>query len=163
MIPPLLLGIALLITIDLFHLVPSLGTVSVGHILYVLPFVIVIVAARLRTLDPEIELAARDLGAGVTETVRRITLPVVAPAVVAAAAVAFAFSFDEILITTFTSGLEPTLPLYVVSRLRRTIDPSVNAVAFILMAVPWIALGVGALFLRGRLFATASPEKKGKQ
>jgi spermidine/putrescine transport system permease protein len=56
--------------------------------------------------------------------------------------VAFAISFDEVLITNFTSGTRQTLPLFVLSRLHRTIDPSVNAVATILLLVPWIAIAL---------------------
>jgi spermidine/putrescine transport system permease protein len=71
---------------------------------------------------------------------RRITLPLIAPSVLGGMVIAFAISFDEVLITNFTSGTRQTLPLFVLSRLRRTIDPSVNAVATILLVVPWIAV-----------------------
>jgi spermidine/putrescine transport system permease protein len=138
---------------DYADVVPDLKSVTLGHIIYVIPFVVIIVVARLRTLDPEIELAARDLGAGGLETIRRITLPIMLPAMIGAGAIAFAFSFDELLITTFTSGLEPTLPMYVVSRLRRTIDPSVNAVAFVMLFIPWVALGIAYLVMRRSLGA----------
>ena len=62
--------------------------------------------------------------------------------------IAFAISFDEVLITNFTSGTTQTLPLFVLSRLRRTIDPSVNAVATILLLVPWIVVGLALLWQR---------------
>ena len=62
--------------------------------------------------------------------------------------IAFAISFDEVLITNFTSGTRQTLPLFVLSRLRRTIDPSVNAVATILLLVPWVAVGLALLWQR---------------
>ena len=64
--------------------------------------------------------------------------------------IAFAISFDEVLITNFTSGTRQTLPLFVLSRLRRTIDPSINAVATILLLVPWIAVGLAFVWQRRR-------------
>ena len=140
MLPPLLIGVALLTAMAAFDIAPSLRTVTLGHVVYVIPFVIVIVAARLRSIDQELEQAARDLGASPLETLRRVTLPALLPAIVGAGLLAFAFSFDEVLITTFTIGLDPTLPMYVISRMRRTIDPSVNAVATVLLAVPWISV-----------------------
>ena len=72
---------------------------------------------------------------------RSITLPLVGPSILGAMVIAAAISFDEVLITNFTSGTHVTLPLFVLSRLHRTIDPSMNAVATILLVVPWLAVG----------------------
>ena len=147
MLPPLLIGVALLTTIGAFQLSLSLATVLLGHLVTVVPYVIVIVLARMRGVDVALEEAARDLGAGAQETIRRIVLPLLVPALLGSAILAFAFSFDETLVTTFTAGSEPTLPLFVMSRMRRTIDPSVNAVATILLMIPWVALILGGLGL----------------
>ncbi len=81
---------------------------------------------------------------------RRITAPLIAPSILGAMVISFAISFDEVLITNFTSGTRQTLPLFVLSRLRRTIDPSVNAVATILLVVPWVAVLVFLLVQRRR-------------
>ena len=148
MIPPLLIGVGLLVAMDAFSIRPSMLTVILGQLIFVLPFVIIVIAARLQSFDLELESAARDLGAGPPETMRRITLPIVAPAVLGSALLAFAFAFDETLITNFTVGSDPTLPLYVLSKLRRTVDPSINAVASILLVIPWIALGLAWLTLK---------------
>jgi ABC-type spermidine/putrescine transport system permease subunit II len=78
----------------------------------------------------------------------RITLPIIAPAIFGAFLVAFAFSFDEILITNFTSGTQSTVPIYVLGRLRRLVDPGANAVAVILLLIPWIAFGIGHVVLK---------------
>jgi ABC-type spermidine/putrescine transport system permease subunit II len=123
-------------------------TIVAGHVIVTTPFVILIVASRLRNYDLAVEQAARDLGATPPMVLRRITMPLIGPSVVGAMVVAFAISFDEVLITNFTSGTRQTLPLFVLSRLRRTIDPSVNAVATILLLVPWLA--VGLLFIAQR-------------
>jgi ABC-type spermidine/putrescine transport system permease subunit II len=150
MLPPLFIAVALFTTMDKFNISPSLLTIVAGHLIIVIPFVVVVVSNRLRQFDVQLEWAARDLGAGVWQSLRRITLPVILPASIGAALLAFAFSFDEVLVTNFTSGLTTTLPIYIYAKLHRTIDPSVNAVATLLMAMPWIALALSIPFLRGR-------------
>jgi spermidine/putrescine transport system permease protein len=148
MLPPLFIGIGLVAAMRVGHVTPSLWTIVVGHTLVVIPFVLIVVTARFEAFDLALEHAARDLGAGPAQVLRRITLPLVAPAVLGAMALAFAFSFDETLITNFTSGTRSTVPIYVLGRLRRFIDPGANAVATILLVIPWLAFAVAALFLR---------------
>jgi spermidine/putrescine transport system permease protein len=148
MLPPLFIGIGIVALMRLTSLSPSPLTIIAGHTIVVIPFVILIVTARLRTFEVELELAARDLGASPVEVIRRITLPLVAPAIFGAALVAFAFSFDEVLITNFTSGTQSTVPIYILGRLRRLVDPSANAVAVILLLIPWVAFALGSLLLR---------------
>lgn len=148
MLPPLFIGIGILATLALTHVAPSMATVIAGHTVIIVPFVVTIVVARLRTLDTELELAARDLGAGPLQALRRITLPLIAPAIIGSIFLGFAFSFDEILVTNFTSGSIVTVPIYVLGRLRRYVDPSANAVAVILLLIPWVTLGLAALAFR---------------
>lgn len=148
MVPPVFVGVGFVALMRLTSSAPSMLTVIAGHLTVALPWAILVVSARLRTLEPEIELAARDLGAGPWQTVRRITLPIVAPAIFGAALLAFAWSFDELLITNFTSGQITTVPIYVLAKLRRLYDPSANAVALVLLLLPWLTFGAAALFLR---------------
>jgi spermidine/putrescine transport system permease protein len=147
MLPPLLIGVSMLTAIAAFAVPLSLATIAAGHLVYVVPYVIVVVAARLRTFDPQLEEVARDLGERPIHVLRRITLPVIAPAVLGAGMLAFAFSFDEIQITNFTAGASPTLPVYVFSAMRRSVDPSINAVATVLLVIPWVAFLAAALIL----------------
>ena len=93
---------------------------------------------------------------------RRITFPLIGPSVLGAMVVAFAISFDEVLITNFTSGTRQTLPLFVLSRLRRTIDPSVNAVATILLIVPWLAVALAVIVQRRRASRLAAEAQVGE-
>jgi spermidine/putrescine transport system permease protein len=151
MLPPLLIGVSMLTAIAAFAVPLSLYTVSAGHLVYVVPYVVVVVVARLRNFDVHLEEAARDLGARPLVVLRRVTLPIIAPAVLGAAALSFAFSFDETLITNFTAGQTSTLPLFVVSKMRLSVDPSINAVTTILLVLPWLGLLVGGLILRGSL------------
>ena len=148
MLPPLFIAIGLVAGMKVSNLTPGLPMIVLGHTLVAIPFVIIIVVARLQGFDLELEYAARDLGAGPHQVLRRITLPIVAPAILGAMLLAFAVSFDEVLITNFTSGTRQTVPIYIFGRLRRFIDPGANAVATILLLVPWVALAIGVIFLR---------------
>ena len=151
MLPPLLIGVSLLTAVAAFNLPLSLLTVGAGHLIYVVPYVIVVITARLRGMDPSLEEVARDLGARPVAVLKRVTLPIMLPALLGAALLTFAFSFDEVQITNFTVGQTPTLPIYVYSAIRRSVQPSINAVATVLLVVPWVAFILGALIL-GRSF-----------
>jgi spermidine/putrescine transport system permease protein len=148
MLPPLFIGVGIIALMTVLNIVPGLTTIILGHTIVTVPFVIIVVMARLRTFDVVLEQAARDLGAGPAQVLRRITLPILAPAIIGAFLLAFAFSFDEILVTNFTSGDLSTVPIYVLGRLRRFSDPTANAVATILLLIPWLSFGLGALLLR---------------
>jgi ABC-type spermidine/putrescine transport system permease subunit II len=148
MLPPLFMGIGLVALMKISAMTPSLVTIVIGHTLVVVPFVILVVQARMRTFDVELELAARDLGAGPWQVLARVTIPLVAPALFGAAVLAFAWSFDETMVTNFTSGIQSTVPIYVLGRLHRSADPGANAVAVILLFIPWFAFAVGHLGLR---------------
>lgn len=147
MVPPLLIGVALLTTIAAAELRLSLATVVAGHVVIVVPYVLVVVVARLQGFDLQLERAARDLGATPRVVLTRVTLPVIAPAVLGGALLAFGLSFDEIYVTSFTAGGDPTLPLFVLSKLRRIVDPTINAVATVMLVIPWVALGLAALIM----------------
>jgi ABC-type spermidine/putrescine transport system permease subunit II len=148
MLPPVFVGVGFVALMQATRSAPSMLTVIAGHVTVALPWAILVIGARLRTMEPEVELASRDLGAGPWQTMRRITLPIIAPAIFGAALLAFAWSFDELLITNFTSGQITTVPIYVLAKLRRLYDPSANAVALVLLALPWVTFGVAAVFLR---------------
>lgn len=139
MMPPLFIGVALFATMALLAIGPGFPMIVFGQIIVTIPFVLAVVVARLRQFDADVEAAARDLGAGPAQTFARVTLPIIMPALLGAGLLAFAFSFDEVMITNFTGGMTTTLPLYTYSRLHRSIDPSINAVATLLLAIPWLA------------------------
>ena len=132
-LPGLFIGVALLIAFSRLEYSLSLVTVTIAHLVYVFPFFFLLARAALERLDPALEEAAADLGATGWTTFRRVTLPQVWPVLVGAACLAFALSFDEFVITFFVVGPDPTLPLYIWSSLRRTIDPSINAISTLLL------------------------------
>src|SRR6185437_8221732 len=101
-----------------------------------------LVAARLQTLDPELERAASDLGADAFARLRFIVLPLLLPAIVGGALVAFTLSLDEFIITYFLIGRHDTLPIYIYTQVKFGITPAVNAVATMLLGASLAILGL---------------------
>ena len=133
-LPGLFVGIALLSFFVQTKVSLSLWTVTVGHLVYVLPYFFLVVMSRLQRFDYLLEEAARDLGAGPWATFRRVTLPLIAPSLIAGALVVFSLSWDEVFITFFTIGAQNTLPLVIYSTVKQSVDPSVNAISTLLLA-----------------------------
>ncbi len=132
-LPGLFIGIALLTFFVQVHVPLSLWTVTVGHLVYVLPYFFLVASSRLQRFDFLLEESARDLGAGPWTTFRRVTLPLIAPSLIAGVLVAFSLSWDEVFITFFTIGAQNTLPLVIYSTVRQSVDPSVNAISTLLL------------------------------
>ncbi|NLD43963.1 MAG: ABC transporter permease [Chloroflexi bacterium] len=117
-IPYVVLAVALLILFGLLNVHLSLFTVGVGHVIICLPYVVLIVSARLAGFPSSLEEAAMDLGATYWGTLLRVTLPICFPAILAAFLTSFTTSFDEFAVSFFLAGTEPTLPVYLYSQLR---------------------------------------------
>jgi spermidine/putrescine transport system permease protein len=133
-LPGLMLGIALLSFFISIRLSLSLGTVVIGHLIYTLPYFVLVATARLERFNRVVEEAAMDLGCTPWQTFWKVTFPIIAPSIVGAGVIVFALSFDEFLITFFVIGSESTLPMLIWSMMRRSIDPRVNAISTLLMA-----------------------------
>ena len=147
-VPYIALAIGLLVFFNEASVSPGLSTIVMGHVVLSIPYTILILVPRLERLDMRIEEAARDLGAGVLQTFRLITFPLILPALVSAYLVAFVLSFDEIVVASFIAGDATTFPLYLFSQLRfPTLLPQVIAVACIVMAASVLVL-VGAELAR---------------
>jgi ABC-type spermidine/putrescine transport system permease subunit II len=134
-LPGLFLGISMLVFFARVDLKLSLFTVVLAHLVYVFPYFLLIAVAALDRLDPALEESASDLGASPWVVFRRVTLPQIWPLLVGATALAFALSFDEFIITFFVIGSDSTLPMFIWSSLRRTVDPSINTISTLLMAI----------------------------
>ncbi|MFO7631024.1 MAG: ABC transporter permease [Caldilinea sp.] len=129
------------------RLTMGLGTVIVSHIAFSIPFVTLVVRARLHGFDNRLEEAAMDLGANEFTTFRKVTLPLIAPGVLAGAMLAFTLSLDDFIITFFTTGPgATTLPIYVYGLLRRIVTPEVNALSTIWIVVVLIVVGISQWF-----------------
>ncbi|WP_280536240.1 ABC transporter permease [Halopenitus sp. POP-27] len=148
-IPGLILGIALLLWFNVLGFNTSLRTVMLGQLVFVTPFVVITVSARLRGFDPELEEAARDLGASKWQTYRRVTLPILMPGIISGALFAFTLSFDDFLIAFFTSGVQNTLPIYIWSKVQHGTDPVINAISAMVLLFS-ISLIVASELLRQR-------------
>ena len=117
-VPYIVLAVALLLLFSVLNIERSLLTVSVAHTVVALPYVLLIVGARLAGFDASVEEAAMDLGADYPTTLRRIVLPMIAPAMVSAWLTAFTVSFDEFALALFLAGTQPTFPVYLYGQLR---------------------------------------------
>jgi ABC-type spermidine/putrescine transport system permease subunit II len=132
-LPGLFVGLALLSYFISLNIKLSLGTVIVGHLIYTLPYFVLVSSARLERFDRTLEEAGQDLGCTPWQTFWKVTFPIIAPSIIGAATIVFALSFDEFLITFFVIGAESTMPMLVWSMMRKSIDPRVNAISVILM------------------------------
>ena len=148
MVPHLILGIALLGFYNLAAIDLSLVTVICGHTVVAFPYVFLIVSARLVGFDPSLEEAARDLGAGTARIFWEITLPLLAPAILTATLISFTLSFDEVVVTFFTTGTDNTLPMVIWSMLRVGITPEINAIATLTVVVSCAMAGVAEVIVR---------------
>ncbi len=143
MLPPLILGIALAVFfVRLLDLRLGLGTVILGHVMIAQPFVVLIVYARLATFDWTAVDAARDLGASPATAFRTVVLPMIQPTIIGAALVALSISLDDFVITFFTLGGGNTLPTLVWGLVRTSLDPTINAMATLL-----VLLSVGSTII----------------
>ena len=125
--------------------------IAIAHIAFSISYVAIIVRARAVSLDPRMEEAARDLGASPAPAFLHVTLPLVAPAVAAGALIAFALSFDDLIITSFNAGVgSSTLPLYIYSRIRFGVTPEINAISTIVVVATAVAILVAMRGARRR-------------
>ncbi|HEY8199482.1 MAG TPA: ABC transporter permease [Candidatus Limnocylindrales bacterium] len=140
--PEIIMGISLLLFFSqLFSANGSLGQISIAHITFCVSYVAVVVRARAVNMDPHIQEAARDLGASAVGAFWFVTLPLLAPAIAAGAMLAFALSFDDLIVTTFNAGPgSSTLPLYLYSRIKFGVTPEINAISTIIVAVTCVAI-----------------------
>ncbi len=170
-IPEIVMGIALLLFFNqaLFPFLQNvfgirattgLHTITISHIAFDIPFVYVIVRARLADFDRTLEEAAADLGADEWQTFKRVTLPLLMPGIIGGALMAFTLSLDDYLITVFTKGIQDqTMPLYIYSLVRRGVTPEINALstALLMGSIGLVGLSLtaqngGAVYTRAMAF-----------
>jgi putative spermidine/putrescine transport system permease protein len=138
-LPGIITGMALNATIHNFGVSFGTLTIVVGHATFCVVVVYNNVIARLRRSSRSIEEASMDLGADTWQTFRHVTFPVLRTAVLAAGLLAFALSFDEIIVTTFTAGTQETIPIWILNHLRLPNQrPIVNVVALALIVLSMI-------------------------
>ena len=151
-VPGLFLGVALLSFVTRMGIETSLVTIVIGHSLVTLPIVFLVLRARISGLDFAVIEAARDLGASAPQAFMKVMLPALAPALVGAALLVAAWSFDEFVITLFTNGGDITVPVLIYSRLRQGVDPSINAIASIVIAMTIVAAAIAGRLISSKDF-----------
>jgi spermidine/putrescine transport system permease protein len=124
--PELVLGASLLSLFITVQFARGFATIIIAHIVFSLAFVAVTVRARVLGLDPDLEEAAQDLGADPWTTFRKVTLPLLAPGIIAGGLLAFALSIDDYVVTSFVAGQVETFPLWVFGATRIGVPPQVN-------------------------------------
>ena len=139
-LPTLLIGISLLSFFALLSVTRSLVTVTIGHVVYCVPFMLLVVSARLAEFDTSVEDAARDLGATPFQAFRLVTFPLIRPTIVGGMLLIFAQSFDMFVITFFNIGAQSTLPMVIWSMVRLGINPSLNALGAMVLAFSVLVL-----------------------
>jgi putative spermidine/putrescine transport system permease protein len=148
-LPGIVTGLALLSTIDYLGIRPSLWTVVAGHATFCIVVVFNNVVARLRRTSTSLEEASMDLGADGWQTFRHVTLPSIATALVAGGLLAFALSFDEVVVTLFTAGSQQTLPLWIYNQFKLpNTAPEANAVAVFVIALTAIPVFLAQRLMR---------------
>ena len=146
--PEIVLGAALLSMFLTLGVPRGTLTIVIAHIMFSLAYVTTTVRARMSGLDPSLEEASRDLGAGPVTTFLRVTLPGILPGVLSGALLAFALSIDDYIITSFNNGNTVTFPLWVYGASRQGIPPQINVMGTLLFLFG-VALAVGG-FVSGR-------------
>ena len=148
--PEIVLGASLLTLFLTMHVATGFMTILIAHIMFNISYVVVTVKARLVGFDRHLEEAAADLGANEWTTFRKVTLPLIAPAILAALLLTFALSVDDFVITYFNSGSEITFPLFVWGAARVGVPPQVNVIGTLIFAVALVLMLVNILLQRRR-------------
>lgn len=153
--PDILLGVSLLILFIMLNM--SLGLVSIilAHITFCIGYVALSVQARMSGMDNGLIEAARDLGASPWQSFTRITLPLLAPGIIAGALMAFTLSIDDFVVTFFTAGVgSSTLPLQIYSMVKIAVTPEVNAISTLLMLLTLLLVMLASRFNKQALRST---------
>jgi spermidine/putrescine transport system permease protein len=144
--PEVVLGSSLLALFLDFDARSGFGTIVIAHIMFSVSYVALTVRARLRGFDWTLEEAAMDLGATPFRVFRKVTLPLIAPGIAAAAMLAFALSLDDFVITLFTAGSRLTYPLYVYGARRAAFPPQINVLATAILVTSLLLLSVTVIW-----------------
>jgi spermidine/putrescine transport system permease protein len=146
--PEVVLGAALLSLFLTINVSTGFTTIVIAHVMFCVSYVVVTVKARLEGMDRHIEEAAMDLGATEWATFRKVTLPMIAPGVAAAALLSAALSIDDYVITSFNAGQTQTFPLFIFGATRQGVPAEVNVLATILLLAVLALMGVNLLIQR---------------
>lgn len=146
MIPEIILGMVFLSVFSLMGLPFGMLTLVIAHTTFCVPYVYSMVKARLVGMDKSLEEAALDLGASQFRVFFDITLPMILPAILSGVMLAFAMSFDDVVISIFVTGPKVnTLPVKIYTKLKTGVTPEINALATIMLGITILLLGGAAI------------------
>ncbi|MSU91580.1 ABC transporter permease subunit [Rhodobacteraceae bacterium 2CG4] len=155
--PEVLLGLSLLLLFVTMERVVGwpqgrgIVTIVIAHTTFCLAYVAVVVQSRLADMDDSLEEAARDLGAGPVRVFFDVTLPLIAPALIAGWLLAFTLSLDDLVVASFATGPgASTLPIVIFSKVRLGVSPDINALATIILVVVALGVALAGLAMRRR-------------
>ncbi len=155
--PEIVLAASLLLLFAAAGLRLGFTSVILSHVAFTVSYAFVVVKARIAGFDHSLEEAAIDLGAGPVRTLLSVTLPALAPAVIAAALLVFALSIDDYVVTSFVAGVgSSTLPLQIYSMVKSGVSPEINAVSTLLLVATGLLLVAVFLIEQGRALRTAA-------
>ncbi len=141
MIPEIILGMVFMAFFSLMNLPFGMVTLAIAHTAFCIPYILMMVKARLVGMDPSLEEAARDLGASSMRTFVDITLPLLMPAVLSGSLLAFAMSLDDVVISIFVNGPKlSTLPIKVYSQMKFGVTPEINALCTLMLGATLLVL-----------------------
>ena len=147
MVPEIILGMVFMAFFALLGLPFGMTTLVIAHTTFCIPYVFMMVKARLVGIDKSLEEAARDLGASPSRIFFDITMPLIMPAVASGCLLAFAMSFDDVVISIFVNGPKlSTLPIKVYTQLKTGVTPEINALCTIILVVVILILLLSSLF-----------------
>ncbi|MEA2419408.1 MAG: spermidine/putrescine transport system permease protein [Thermoleophilaceae bacterium] len=147
--PEIVAGVSALLLFTQIGMHLSLTTIMLGHITFSISYVTVVVRGRLASMGPEVENAALDLGATRWQTFRLVTLPELWPAILAAGLLVFALSFDDFVMSFFTTGESPQpLPVRIWSAIRFGVTPTINAIGSFMLAISLLSISLALLLPR---------------
>ena len=156
-LPEIIIAISLLVVLLGAGIELSLLTVILGHLLICVPYSVTVLVSGFAGFDPSMEEASRDLGETTWGTLRRVTLPMLAPSIISSLLVTFTISLDEYILAFFLSGTEPTLPVYIWGQLRFAAKlPNVLALGSVMIAASLIMLTVAEIVRRRAEARTAA-------
>ncbi len=148
--PEIVLGASLLTLFTTLNTGLGYITILIAHIMFSLSFVAIVVRARVLTLDPSIEDAARDLGADSWTTFRRVTLPLIFPGILAGALLAFVLSIDDYVVTSFTAGNVTTFPLWIYGVSKPGLPPQADVMGTLIFVAGVVTAAANVLISRRR-------------
>lgn len=150
--PDLVIGISLLLFYTFIGLELGVLTILLAHISFSIPLTTLVIIARMQRIDRTLEDAAMDLGADEWTTMRKVTLPLLKPGILAAALLTFPWSFNDFVITFFVAGVgSSTLPIRVYSMIRLGVSPIINALGTLIVVIPLILVVIGLLLERRKV------------